>query len=332
MKKNCQQCNEPTTNLRFCSNQCKHKAKEGRKAPLNVCQHCAVEYPGKKKQKYCSEKCQHEASSKPKNPRITMVCDGCRKEFVTMEGWKSKRKKYCSRTCKDDHQKTKYLGDGNPMAGKEVSEATKELHSLAAKEMWADPNHKYKVQVGQRMFVAQSGHWMGTDEQSKLKRRQTFLAKYGVDHNWKDKTIRAKCDATSIERTGFTILQRFQQAAWKAGETKIEKVIKYLLKKNDVPFKRNYYIYFNEQEYKVYDFYLPLQNLLIEADGDYWHGNPERYDELNEMQSINKKNDAFKDELAKNEGMALLRFWESDINEAGFEDTLMKAIQAHGNR
>jgi len=33
-----------------------------------------------------------------------------------------------------------------------------------------------------------------------------------------------------------------------------------------------------------YDFYIPAKNLLIEVDGDYWHGNPNKFPELNAMQ------------------------------------------------
>lgn len=67
----------------------------------------------------------------------------------------------------------------------------------------------------------------------------------------------------------------------------------------------------------IYDFYIPEYNLLIEVDGDYYHGNPTVYQEgeLNNMQKKNKKKDVDKSYLAKGLGYSLERFWEKDINE-----------------
>lgn len=67
----------------------------------------------------------------------------------------------------------------------------------------------------------------------------------------------------------------------------------------------------------IYDFYLPKHNVLVEIDGDYYHGNPEVYQEgeLNGMQLKNKKNDLYKDNLAKGLGYTLERVWEKDINK-----------------
>jgi len=74
---------------------------------------------------------------------------------------------------------------------------------------------------------------------------------------------------------------------------------------------------------------LPSYNILVEADGDYWHGNPDYFTTLNEIQIINKKNDIFKDELAKQEGYLLLRFWENQIKKINFEIEFLEAIK-HG--
>jgi very-short-patch-repair endonuclease len=67
--------------------------------------------------------------------------------------------------------------------------------------------------------------------------------------------------------------------------------------------------------FKIYDFYVPQANLLIEVDGDYFHANPEVYTEgsLNSMQKRNVKNDEFKDTLANGRGYKLTRVWESDL-------------------
>lgn len=66
---------------------------------------------------------------------------------------------------------------------------------------------------------------------------------------------------------------------------------------------------------KIYDFYDPASNILFEVDGDYWHGNPELYEEQNSMQRRAVKNDAYKDTLAKGLGYEIERIWESDLKK-----------------
>jgi len=69
-------------------------------------------------------------------------------------------------------------------------------------------------------------------------------------------------------------------------------------------------------ENKIYDFYIPSKNMIVEVDGDYFHANPLIYEseDLNKMQVRNVKNDAYKDVLAKGRGFELERVWEYDLN------------------
>lgn len=66
----------------------------------------------------------------------------------------------------------------------------------------------------------------------------------------------------------------------------------------------------------IYDIFLPEYRLLIEVDGDYYHGNPSKYTkkELNWGQKKNMVNDIKKTRLAKALKYHIIRFWESDIN------------------
>jgi len=67
---------------------------------------------------------------------------------------------------------------------------------------------------------------------------------------------------------------------------------------------------------KIYDFYIPSKNMMIEVDGDYYHANPLIYEskDLNKMQIRNVRNDKFKDVLAKGNGYIIERVWEYDLN------------------
>ena len=67
---------------------------------------------------------------------------------------------------------------------------------------------------------------------------------------------------------------------------------------------------------KIFDFYIPSKNMMIEVDGDYYHANPLIYEskDLNKMQIRNVRNDKFKNVLAKGNGYSIERVWEYDLN------------------
>lgn len=64
-----------------------------------------------------------------------------------------------------------------------------------------------------------------------------------------------------------------------------------------------------------FDIYIPLYNIFIEIDGDYWHSNPKIYPHgpITKTQKINFYRDTKKNLFCQNEKLKLLRFWESDI-------------------
>lgn len=66
---------------------------------------------------------------------------------------------------------------------------------------------------------------------------------------------------------------------------------------------------------KIFDYYIPSANMLCEVDGDYYHGNEEKYETLNEMQKRTKQNDRYKDIISKGMGYGIFRVWESELKE-----------------
>lgn len=101
---------------------------------------------------------------------------------------------------------------------------------------------------------------------------------------------------------------RRSQARGVYKKTGIEIRMESLLNELQIPFK--YSVIIGKRQY---DFQILNCNLLIECDGDYWHGNPARYQKLNEMQIFKHKDAAIKNRIAKENGFEILRFWETDI-------------------
>lgn len=80
--------------------------------------------------------------------------------------------------------------------------------------------------------------------------------------------------------------------------------------------KVKYIQWFYAKDIKAfYDFYIPLKNIIIEIDGDFWHCNPNTKYALPEYktQEKNIKRDKQKNQWAQDNGFKLLRFWEYDI-------------------
>lgn len=61
------------------------------------------------------------------------------------------------------------------------------------------------------------------------------------------------------------------------------------------------------------DAYLPDVKIVIQVDGDYWHGNSEIYKVLNSVQQKRKNYDKSQDAYMDKIGIKVIRFWESDI-------------------
>jgi hypothetical protein len=86
----------------------------------NMCVICGITTKNKK---YCSEKCQYEGYRR-KAKKITLICEFCKNPFLVRKQYYKihSNKKYCSRQCKDIHQKEVYTGSGNPCYGKGLTD------------------------------------------------------------------------------------------------------------------------------------------------------------------------------------------------------------------
>ena len=65
---------------------------------------------------------------------------------------------------------------------------------------------------------------------------------------------------------------------------------------------------------RFYDFYCPDANVIIEVDGDFYHGYGLVYEEKSPMQKHNAWVDKVKDEWALRNGIPIIRVWEHDIH------------------
>tara|TARA_R110000796_G_scaffold5289_7_gene20036 strand:+ start:1001 stop:1828 length:828 start_codon:yes stop_codon:yes gene_type:complete len=94
---------------------------------------------------------------------------------------------------------------------------------------------------------------------------------------------------------------------------KLEEKVASILLENNIDFTHQYFLNRSGQ-IKSFDFFIKSKNLLLEIDGDYWHGGPgcdKHFFKLDEV----KQNDRVKDEMAIDNGFDIVRIWESEINK-----------------
>jgi very-short-patch-repair endonuclease len=285
------------------------------------CEQCNKEfYSKRKKQKYCSVDCQYESYRKLKVERLECTCIKCGDKFYEKKSIiKNGRAKYCSRTCKDEHQKTIYLGEKNPMYGIKQDDERKKKTSIRFKTLWKTDEFRKKIKNGIDNFIRENGHYPGMDDVSKEKRVKTMVERYGIKHNWSGTYGQRKCDLTTLEIYGKTSADMLiDYIHYYNKKTDIEKIFEEFLFELKIPHQSKFRIYDKLKVdfwYKEYDFLILDTNILIEIDGDYWHGNEKIFETLSEFQKSVKINDKIKEEFANNNGYEVIRFWGSDVKK-----------------
>jgi very-short-patch-repair endonuclease len=109
-------------------------------------------------------------------------------------------------------------------------------------------------------------------------------------------------------------------------DTKPELKMKEILNELNISFKHQFRV---EGINHNFDFHIPNTNILIEVDGDYFHGNSKKFSKLNWRQEKIRQKDKENEELATKFGFILLRFWEDDIIN-NTEEVKMKLINFIG--
>jgi very-short-patch-repair endonuclease len=157
----------------------------------------------------------------------------------------------------------------------------------------ANPVHKAKHLYENPEYVEKITR--GIREHAEQKRGSSYEEVYGED---KAAEYKQKLRDASPERLA------------KSGrkETKPERIIREILEKLEIPFQQEAPI----GPYTV-DFFLQQYNIVIQADGDYWHANPSIYKELSRIQKTRRRIDASCDSFLGARGYRVLRFWESDL-------------------
>ncbi|MFJ5789217.1 DUF559 domain-containing protein [Lysinibacillus sp. NPDC093712] len=124
----------------------------------------------------------------------------------------------------------------------------------------------------------------------------------------------------TIEKIRQAALKQIEGATYR--KTSIERTIESFLLEESIPYKYSFIL-----DGAQFDFHIVGTNILIECDGDFWHGNPKFYSTFYSVQKRIKARDIEKNQIAAANGFRLLRFWEDDIKN-DFENVKKRIINA----
>jgi G:T-mismatch repair DNA endonuclease (very short patch repair protein) len=99
--------------------------------------------------------------------------------------------------------------------------------------------------------------------------------------------------------------------------TKPERIFKQYLEGWGISYIQNY-----KFKHHHFDFYLTDMNILVEIDGNYWHGKNLGEHELNPSQIKSRKNDLKKNKICLENNQPLIRLWEDELNEKVIKNKL----------
>lgn len=366
MKRLCEYCNKEilcNDNKRFCSLECKYnqghsqEAKDkisvankgkpfmGVRRAVRFCQLCGNKILGKYGVKYCSKACFNKAGwseeSKHKSslfrkgkrncvlvvPRFK-VCIGCGIEFRLKN---KPRKKYCSNKC--FHKNYVFNSD------------TKLKMSLAGKDKTFTPLHRQHLsesskgkkkseEAVKKIALALTGRKLSGERLAKIK-----VLNIGRKHKLESIIAMKSSAKIKWQNPDFVkIMKSSAKIKWQDPEyvkmmmsknpifcnTEPELKVKKILDLLHIKYQTQKRM--NISHSYLCDFYLSDYNLVIEADGDIWHGHPKRFnpeDIIPKTKMTAQQRwdlDALRTKELQDAGYKVLRFWETDINRMSIDD------------
>ena len=225
---------------------------------------------------------------------------------------------YKYKTCsKDCQSKLQHGLKGKPKPKNFMSDEHKNKISNSHKGKIVSEDTKQKISNSSKGISRNKG------KQPMLGKKHSFCTKKQMSEKAKisfDKGERPQIAQKGIKRSLETIEKIFA----KRPMNKLEKFVSSILDENNIEYHFQYFLKTKDGTCKSYDFKIKDTNILLEIDGDYWHGGPGVNKHFYKLEEV-KENDILKNQIATENGFSLIRIWESNIYEQ--PDIIIQRIQ-----
>lgn len=280
--------------------------------------------------KYCSNACKFEAAHR----RESVTCEVCRKVFTAkICDIEKGHSKYCSRACnhialrKGSEHTCEVCGKTFYMQSKRVATGKRSGKYCSQKcyGMGRRKGNTYICQQCGKAFKANKNANLYCSSACSSQHRRDALSSTVVRKMYVEDGLTMPQIARQLNVSVSPVQDRLEwlgiprrshservilQLQSRFGNS-LEKEVATILAQLGMTYQTS-----KTLERRVFDFFLPDYSTLIECDGTFWHADPRFFpnrEGLYEVQKRSVVNDRQKDEIARNKGYRLLRFWEYDV-------------------
>lgn len=276
---------------------------------------------------------------------VLASCDQCGSEFTRSyrKSFVESDAHYCSVNCQNQSQRKggnldkkkkqtflENFGTDHPLKSEKVKEnmKTRSLEKRGVSHHWKDPD----------IFSKRINTWhsnLGVDNPSKSKSvqsqiRQTMLDRYGFEHAWQVPEFREKALQTLRDRHGVDNPCELRDnvdwhSAWQKGHETKKANGSYATSK----FEQEVFEFCLSHSWEIerqkvvetwaIDFYFPVRDLYLQADGAYWHAKGENVSLLAQSNSPRDRarfwslcRDQEQDKWFSDNGLTLIRIFDDE--------------------
>lgn len=318
-----------------------------------VCQYCGKEFAHGRtptyiaRRRYCSSSCHAKAETKGvlRKPRKALICEYCGKSFGEDQPFSQiKNRRYCSRACAHHLVKVACLICGTmfaPIKGKRYCSTT--CAGIARRGVAVTPG-RYPDDILEKIRELYPD--CGADETARiLEIDRDYVQGYANRHKIplsddarkrlkglpsKDRMLnnnpmRNESSKRKVQewREAHPEKQAEIMLALNRGNQRLQRDnpsgLEYKLRAILDEFGVNYEPSAMIKDKLIVD--IKIDRLIIQADGDYWHGHA-RFNPLSQRQTDQQKRDKAQDKYLTKCGYVVVRIWESDMSKDYVEGIL----------
>jgi very-short-patch-repair endonuclease len=250
------------------------------------------------RKKFCSQSCKKQHGVKSLPAKREMVCQGCHEVFF---GNIRKERKFCGTKCRG-------LYGYRPNPKNSVIEHC----NVCGDPVEVQPHRRKRNSSG--LFFCSAEHaniWQGSEKiggecevcGKSFSRSPSFLRR------GKNKFCSNECRYKSKDFE--TQIGRMVSKQQNAGINKLEKLGYQTLEELGIQYLPQHVI---GNKFCV-DAFIPTLNIVVQFDGDYWHGNKSRFPKLSPRQEKRVKLDQSQDKYFEACGFWVVRIWESEFKK-----------------
>lgn len=255
--------------------------------------------------RFCSKSCANRY--RYKNVKREFVCQNCGRVYIKKNTGTKVGTKYCGREC------ARAATVGVPKSAehrRKISEANSADKVRVEGQFDCECGRTFGSNTALRAHKAHCGRALRDVRCFKCGRSFKGLAALRLHQMWCLDTERARRVRRRREEAArIGNLRRVKAGNERTANTDIERLLADALDLKGIRYEKQFQI---GDSGHCFDFYVFESSTLVEADGDYWHGNPEMF----AVESRHKRQfriDQRHSESARKAGFRVLRYWGSDI-------------------